>query len=104
MGSVDLRSRRPGTRVHLPEQEENRLQLSLSAGVHPGPDAICFRREPWKMHERSGPEKHGGEIQAGACVSYDETKLCPECEAAAQQRSEERSRFYVAHDLHTSPG
>ena len=38
MGSADLRSRRPGTRVHLPEEEENRLQLSLSACVHPGPD------------------------------------------------------------------
>ena len=56
-----------------------------------------------KMHERSGPEKHGGEIQAGACVPYDETKFRLQCEAAIQQRSEERSRLYVAHDLHTSP-
>ena len=30
-------------------------------------------------------------------------KPCLQCEATAQQRSEERSRLYVAHDLGTSP-
>ena len=102
MGSADLRSRRPGARVHLPKAEENRLQLSLSACVHPGPDGICFRREPWKRHEPSGPQNHVAEIQAGPCVPYDQTKFCLQCEATVQQRPDERSRLYVAHELLTS--
>ena len=85
------------------KKEENRLQLSLSACVHPGPDGICFRREPWKRHERSGPQRYVAEIQAGPCVPHDQTKFCHQCEAPVQQRSEERSRLYVAHDLGTSP-
>ena len=56
-----------------------------------------------KRHEPSGPQRHGGQIQAGPCVPHDQTKFRLQCEATVQQRPEERSRLYDAHDFHTSP-